>query len=244
MAGYRAALLGAVFGIGLGALLAHPTYAHCDGFDGPVVKAAQEALAKNDVNIVLIWVQGSDEVAIRRAFERTMDVRKLSPQAQELADTYFFETVVRTHRAGEGAAFTGLKPAGRDLGPAIPAADQALKSGDVTPLTDLLVDSMRSGLADRFKLAMAARKFATQDIDAGRDYVEKYVTLIHYVEGMYEAATRPVEGHYPEGEADMQSQVHPARGLTRPMKLTVAFGARSLSAIRSAPGGDIVGGGQ
>ena len=215
MAGHRTALLGAVFGMLLGALRANPTYAHCDGLDGPVVKAAQEALAKGDVNLVLIWVRKSDDAEIRRAFEQTMNVRKLGPQAQDLADTFFLETLVRTHRAGEGVPFTGLKPAGRDLGPAIPAADEALKSGDVTPLTDLLVARMRSGLANRFKLAAEARKFTTQDIDAGREYVEKYVAFIHYAEAMYEAATRPVEGHYPEGDVDVhqsESRVHPERG--------------------------------
>jgi hypothetical protein len=46
---------------------------------------------------------------------------------------------------------------------------------------------------------MATKDFTTQDIDAGREYVESYVTFIHFVEGMYEAATRPVKGHYPEG---------------------------------------------
>jgi len=71
------------------------------------------------VNLVLIWVRKNDEAEIRRAFDRTVAVRKLSRQSEELADTYFFETVVRIHRAGEGAPFTGLKPAGRDLGPAI-----------------------------------------------------------------------------------------------------------------------------
>ena len=217
MTGYRTALLGAVFGMVLGALRTSPTYAHCDGVDGPVVEAAREALAEGDLNPVLIWVRKSDEAEIRRAFEHTMNVRKLGPQAQDLADTFFFETLVRTHRAGEGVPFTGLKPAGRDLGPAIPAADQALKSGDVTPLTDLLVARMRSGLADRFKLATEARKFTTQDVDAGREYVEKYVAFIHYAEGMYEAATRPVEGHYPEGvpiSTDSDHRLHSERGPT------------------------------
>ena len=31
-------------------------FGHCDGMDGPVVQAAQRALAKDDVNLVLIWV--------------------------------------------------------------------------------------------------------------------------------------------------------------------------------------------
>jgi hypothetical protein len=166
--------------------------------DGPVVKAAQEALAKGDVNLVLIWVRKSDEAEIRRSFDQTLLVRKLSPQARELADMYFFETLVRIHRAGEGAPYTGLKPAGRDLGPAIPAADEAVKSGDVAPLTNLLVDTMRAGLLDRYKKVLAAKSYNVQDVDAGREYVEAYVTYIHYVEGMYEAAKNPASGHYPE----------------------------------------------
>ena len=103
--------------------------AHCDNLDGPVVKAAQQALETRNLSQVLIWVQADDEPEIRAAFEQTLVVRALSPQGREMADRYFFETVVRVHRAGEGASYTGLKPAGRDLGPAIPAADKALDEG-------------------------------------------------------------------------------------------------------------------
>ena len=83
-------------------------FAHCDGLDGPLVKAAQKALETGDVNLVLIWVQKKDEAEVRQAFQKTLTVRKSSAQAGELADRYFFETVVRLHRAGEGAPYTGL----------------------------------------------------------------------------------------------------------------------------------------
>jgi len=198
MTGNRKMLFASAVGVAIAGLLSTPAQAHCDGMDGPVVKAAQAALAKGDVNVVLIWVRKDDEAEIREAFERTLNVRKLSPQARELADEYFFETVVRVHRAAEGAPFTGLKPAGRDLGPAIPAADQALESKDVAPLTNLLGERMRTGLLERYDRAIEAKAFRVQDVDAGREYVETYVTFIHYVEGLYEAATRRVEGHYPE----------------------------------------------
>jgi len=198
MIGNRTVLFVAAIGIAMAALLSTHAHAHCDGVDGPVVKAAQAALTKGDVNLVLIWVGQNDEAEIREAFERTRNVRKLSPQAMELADEYFFETLVRVHRAAEGAPFTGLKPAGRDLGPAIPAADRALESGDVAPLTNLLVERMRAGVLERYKHAIAAKAFKVEDVDGGREYVKTYVTFIHYVEGLYEAATGRVEGHYPE----------------------------------------------
>jgi hypothetical protein len=189
----------AAVGVAFAVLHSASLHAHCDGMDGPVVKAAQQSLAKGDVNLALIWVSKSDEAEIRRAFDRALGVRSLSPQAKDLADSYFFETLVRVHRAGEGAPFTGLKPAGRDLGPAIPAADHALESGDVSPLTNLLVEKMRAGLLDHYKRAVSARNFAASDVRAGREYVEKYVAFIHYVEGLYEAASKAVKGHYPEG---------------------------------------------
>lgn len=153
--------------------------------DGPVVKAAQAALTAGDINLVLIWVGKDDEAEIRGAFERALSVRKLGPQAREFADEYFFETLVRIHRAAEGAPFTGLRPAGRDLGPAIPAVDQALESGDVASLTNLLVERMRTGVLERYQRANAAKSFRTQDVDAGREYVETYVRFIHYIAGHY-----------------------------------------------------------
>ena len=52
-------------------------------------------------------------------------------------------TIVRVHRASEGAPYTGLKPAGVDLGPAVPAADRALDTGSTESLERLLGDAMR-----------------------------------------------------------------------------------------------------
>ena len=180
-------------------LYAAPASGHCDGMDGPVVKAAQEALARGDVTLALIWVRQDDEAEVRSAFDRCTSVRALGSQAQELADRYFFETVVRLHRAGEGAAFSGLKPAGRDLGLAIPAADRALQSGDLAPLTQRIVDQVRTGLLERYKETMTAKDFESQDLDGGREYVKKYVTFIHYVEGLSRAVTSPIVGHDLDG---------------------------------------------
>jgi hypothetical protein len=184
----------------LGVVLISPTLAvaHCDGMDGPVIKAAQKALASGDVNLVLIWVQKDDEKEIRQAFVHTLAVRKLGAEAKALADRYFFETLVRLHRAGEGAPYTGLKPAGRDLGPAIPLADKVLTTGDIELLVRLITDNIRKGLTERFDRAVSARNYQTSDIEAGRVYVRDYVTFIHYVERAYESAIHPAAGHYPE----------------------------------------------
>jgi hypothetical protein len=191
-------VLAILFTIGL--LAPNQVFAHCDGLDGPVIKAAQKALETGQANLVLMWVQTQDEAEIKEAFQKTVAVRQLSPEAQELTDRYFFETLVRVHRAGEGAPYTGLKPARRDLGPAIPAADQALEAGSAESLLRLLIGSVHDGILGQFKEVMTKKHFDNDDVAAGQAYVRAYVLFIHYVERLYEAANHPVSGHFPESE--------------------------------------------
>jgi hypothetical protein len=169
-------------------------FAHCDGLDGPVVLAAKEALKTGDVNLILIWVQYNDESEIRQVFNHVLKVRKLNEDARKLADTFLFETLVRIHRAGEGAPFTGLKPAGRDLGPAIPAADKAIKTGKAKQVLELLNNAIHSGLHQRFVEVQNLKDFDTSDVNAGREFVKAYVEFLHYIDPIYEIATKAV-GH-------------------------------------------------
>jgi hypothetical protein len=174
-----------------------PALAHCDGLDGPVVKAAQRALETRNPAFALIWVQEGDESEVRSAFEQTLAVRELSPQAKDLADRYFFETLVRVHRAGEGAPFTGLKPAGRDLGPAIPAADDAIRVGSVEPVLRLLTSVVQEGIREHFGEVMTTKTFTSDDLAAGRAYVKAYVEFIHFVERLYDdSALTAAHGHF------------------------------------------------
>ena len=184
-------------------------FAHCDGLDGPVVKAAKEALESGNPNLVLIWVQKSGEAEIKEAFRNTLAVRKLNPQAKELADMYFFETLVRVHRAGEGEPYTGLKPAGRDLGPAIPMADRALENGNLESLLRLLSDDMQRAVRARFEDTVAKKDYRANNVEAGREYVETYVLFLEQAERIHQAANSPVRGHVEEsGKAALQEEKH------------------------------------
>ncbi|MGE5803334.1 MAG: DUF6448 family protein, partial [Gemmatimonadota bacterium] len=156
-----------VLAVGLTLIAPARVLAHCDGLDGPVVKAAQKALETRNAALVLIWVRPEDEAEIRTAFDQTLAVRALSPQAKDLADRFFFETLVRVHRTGEGAPFTGLKPAGRDLGPAIPAADRALHEGTVEAVVTLLTETMQKRLRQLFTETITAKEFEAGDVAAG-----------------------------------------------------------------------------
>ncbi len=178
-------------------LLAASAIGHCDGMDGPVVTLAKKALDSGNVNLVLPWVQEKDEAEIRRTFEHAMAVRKLDSKAKDLADRFFFETLVRVHRAGEGAPFTGIKPAGRDLGLAVPAADKALLDGVIDKMVTLLSDAVREGLHHRFHAAFERRQFDANDVKAGREYVEAYVPYVHYVEQLWDDAKGTAHGGEP-----------------------------------------------
>lgn len=173
---------------------------HCDTMNGPVVTAAKKALETENVNLVLIWVQKKDEAEIKEAFQKTLAVRKLNLDAQKLADMYFFETLVRIHRAGEGVAYTGIKPAGSEVEPGIAAADKALETGSPDDMVQHLDEAIHHGVKEQFEQAMAKKQFKQDNVEAGREYVKAYVQFIHYVERLYQAANKPAVGHFREDE--------------------------------------------
>lgn len=158
--------------------------AHCDTMDGPVVAAAKAALEKGDVTPVLKWVKADNEKEIRDLFQKTMAVRQKGPEARDLADTYFFETLVRLHRAGEGAPYTGLKPAG-EVEPIIQMSDKALETGNADALIREVSEKVADGIRERFEHAARAKKSADTSVEAGREFVEAYVTFTHYVEKLH-----------------------------------------------------------
>jgi hypothetical protein len=185
----------------LGAMMISPSAsAHCDTTRGPVVTAARVALDAGDPNLVLHWVRSEDEADIRTAFQQTLQVRALGPAARALADRYFFETLVRIHRAGEGAPYTGLTDTEPE--PFIAATDRALERGSPDELEQALVSEVRAGLADRFAAARSARDFRPGNVAAGRAFVSAYVVLTHWVDGVLTAAKGAGEHHAAVGGHD------------------------------------------
>ena len=171
--------------------------AHCDTLEGPVVSTAKAALENGDVTPVLKWVKEDDEKEIRELFAKTLSARKQGKEARELADRYFFETLVRVHRAGEKAPFTGLKPAGM-VEPAVAAADLALESGRVDELVKMITDPVAKGIRERFERTKEAKKHAEYSVADGRKFVEAYVEFTHYVERLHMAAVGPSGHHHVE----------------------------------------------
>ena len=194
---------------------AAPAAAHCDTLDGPVVGAARHALDTGRVEHALIWVQKADERAVRDAFTKARAARAAGGAAARQADNAFYATLVRVHRKGEGAPYTGLKPAGH-VEPPIAAADRSLASGQRAEVETYLVETTQAGLRKRFDDVAQKKDFAATDVDAGRAYVGAYVDYVHYVERVTEAAASTGDAHaahehaVPAGKAAPSAATPPA----------------------------------
>ncbi len=182
-------------------------HSHCDTLDGPVVMEARTALDQGELTPVLKWLRPDDEAEVRAAFELARAVRGESEAARRLADTYFFETLVRVHRAGEGAPYSGLKPAGA-VDPAVALADKALETGDAGALVDELSAALEQGIHSRLETVRERRAHMSESVEAGRRYVEAYVDYVHYAEGLHQVIARASGGHA-AAEAAGSPQQHP-----------------------------------
>ena len=162
----------------------------CDSMDGPVVKAAIRALDSGDVTAILPFVPEEGEAEVTDAFDKVTKLRAQGPEAREVADRHFFETVVRIHRAGEGAPFTGLKPAGLGHGPVVPVAEKAIEEGSAEDLVKLLTDTVAEQLRERFERVMRHKREAAEGggVKQMREYVETMLGLEVYSHKLFECA--------------------------------------------------------
>jgi hypothetical protein len=160
---------------------------HCDSMDGPVVRMAHQAIETGDVDVVLPYVHVEAEDELRRAFDLTARARLQGSEARQVADLHFYETAVRLHRAGEGAPYTGLKPAGLDVGPVIPLAEAAIAAGEPGRLAEFLADAVQHETRRRFEAMQAAKASAAESVAAARASVEATLGLEVWAHKLYGA---------------------------------------------------------
>lgn len=173
---------------------------HCDSMDGPVVTAARKALEAGNVNLILPYVPKEGEEEVIRALEKVLPLRRLGNGAKEVADLYFFETVVRIHREGEGAPYTGLKPAGLSEGPVIPVAEKAIDTESAEELKKILCDMVTAEVQARFDHMLHLKKHAEESVDEAREYVEAMLGLQVWSHKIYLAVNaEPHEGIHEHG---------------------------------------------
>lgn len=177
---------------------------HCDTMDGPVVKAAIKALETGNVNLILPWVSKEAESELRKAFEKTLRTRELGEEAKELADYWFFETTVRLHREGEGAPYTGLKPAGLDWGPVVPKAENAIEKGSPEEVIVFISHTLADELQHKFQRAMTRKSYDVNDVEAAREYVQAMLGFVLYSHHLYET----IKGAEPQGAEGRAGHKH------------------------------------
>ena len=195
----------ALAGLAMWWALPGPAGAHCDTLDGPVVRDARAALEKTDVKPALKWVRKENLDEVIAAFTRTVAVRSLNPEARELADRWFFETLVRLHRTGEGASFDGLKPAGSDS-PAVKMADRAFESHRGAELAGGMAREVDVRLNAMYRRLVEAWEHKDESVEAGRAYAAAYVEYVHFVEALYNLVNGPGPGdHHGDGGKPAES---------------------------------------
>lgn len=161
----------------------HLTMAHCDSYDGPVVKDAVKALEENNVGLVLKWVEEEYEVEIERIFEKTYTLRGGDKEIYSIVEKYFLETLVRLHRAGEGEPYTGLKPAG-SASQIVKMADHSIEAASVDDLITKFSGHIESVIREKFEKVNELSKVRNESLEKGRAYVSAYVDYTHTLEGM------------------------------------------------------------
>ena len=172
---------------------AQVAYSHCDSVDGPVAKAVEKALTSGNVYPVLAYAPATAEAELRASFDQARRVRTMGSEARPLADRSFLETAMRLHRAGEGAPFTGVKPAGIDYGPAIPAAERAVETGDLRTLRAVLVAEIDHALQQRLAHVRESQKATREpqsasEVAAARERISAELGFVTFAENLRQAA--------------------------------------------------------
>ncbi len=161
------------------------TFAHCDSYDGPVIKDAVLALKTNDVNPVLKWITKEQENEITSLFHKTYKLRNGDKEVYEIVEKHFFETLVRLHRETEGAPYTGLKPAGSTK-QIIQMTDEAIKVGSVDDFVLKLNKHIEKVVREKYHEVMELDKVKNKSIEKGRAFVKSYVDYTHTVEALHD----------------------------------------------------------
>lgn len=198
--------------------------AHCDAIDGPVVTAAKKALETGDVKHVLPYVARDGEAEVREAFADAMKVRNEDEHVRHVVDYWFYETAVRVHRTGEGESYTGLKPAGVDYGPALPAAEEALETGSTEELKQLLLKKAEAEIDKRFA-SVTNLPYSLENVQQTRERVESELSFQKYIHQIYSDATAIVD-HEKEGHAATEGNEHVANEEQHPEEEQTGFMSR------------------
>lgn len=178
-------ILSIVFVLGLMLFSSFSASAHCDSYDGPVIKDAIKAFETNNVELVLKWITEEQEQEIIPLFKKTYQLKNGDKEVYTIVEKHFFETLVRLHRETEGEPYTGLKPAGTTK-KIIQMTDTALKEGNVENFLVKLNIHMDKVVREKYEKVAELEKVKDNSTKQDRAFVEAYVDYTHTVEAMHD----------------------------------------------------------
>lgn len=165
-------------------LMFSQAWAHCDTYEGPVIKSAQKALEEKNVNLVLLWVEEKHELEIKEAFTETLENRLSNPGADHL----FFEKLVEAHRLWEWEPYTWVKPKGTAIAEIIQATDKAIETKSLEEALGMIQKATEKKAEEMLHKVLETKNYDVNDIEAWRAYVKAYVEYTHYVEILHNIA--------------------------------------------------------
>ena len=169
-------------------------FAHCDSYDGPVIKDAVKALKTNDVNLVFKWVKKGQEQEIAALFNKTYSIKNGDKEVYEIVEKHFFETLVRLHREMEGAPYTGLKPAGSTK-QIIQMTDEAIKVGNVDEFLSKFNKHIEKVVREKYEKVAKLNKVKDNSTEQGREFVEAYIKYTHTIEALHDILEHTGDAH-------------------------------------------------
>ena len=162
-----------------------PAFAHCDSYDGPVIKDAIKALETNNVKLVFKWITPEQEAEITGLFDKVQGLKNGDREIYSIVEKYFFETLVRLHRETEGAPYTGLKPVGTTK-QIIVMSDKAIENNDIDKLLAQLNNHIGSVIREKYNKVATLDKVKDNSAEEGRAYVKAYVDYTHSLEALHD----------------------------------------------------------
>lgn len=160
-------------------------HAHCDSYDGPVIKDAIKALESNNVDLVLKWITSEQEKEITSLFIKTYALKTYDQKVYEIVEKHFFETLVRLHRETEGAPYTGLKPAGSTK-QIIQMTDAALHEDNIEGFIVKLDNHLNKVVQEKYNKVANLYKVKDDSKAQGRAFVEAYVDYTHTIAAIHD----------------------------------------------------------
>lgn len=160
-------------------------FAHCDSYDGLVIKDAKKALETNNVNLVLKWITAEQENEIIPLFNKTYSLKSGDKEIYAIVEKHFFETLVRLHRETEGAPYTCLKPAGTTK-QIILMTDKALEDENIDDFLLKLNNHINKIVREKYHKVAEQKKVKDVSVEQGREFVSAYVDYTHTVEAIHD----------------------------------------------------------